>query len=68
MNFTTVVYDNPEKTGHDVDYSQSAQRLEIYYELMVFIILISAVLFIAALLWLKKKPNLPQNKLGAVKI
>jgi len=59
VDFTTVVYDNPEKTSHDVYYSQPAQRLEIYYELMVFIILVPAVLFIGALLWLKKKPNHP---------
>ncbi len=48
--------------------TQPAQRLEIYYELMVVIILVPAVLFIVAILWLKKKPNLPQSKPGAVKI
>jgi hypothetical protein len=68
VDFTTVVYDNPEKTGHEVYYTQPAQRLEIYYELMVVIILVPAVLFIVAILWLKKKPNLPQSKPGAVKI
>ncbi len=68
VDFTTVVYDNPEKTGHEVYYSQPAQRLEIYYELMVVIILVPAVLFITVILWLKKKPNLPQSKPGAVKI
>jgi len=68
VDFTTVVYDNPEKSGHEVYFSQPAQRLEIYYELMVVIILVPAVLFIVAILWLKKKPNLPQSKPGAVKI
>jgi len=68
VDFTTTVYDNPEKAGHEVSYSQPAQRLEIYYELMIFIITIPAVLFIGALLWLKRKPNIPQNKPGAVKI
>jgi len=67
VDFTTVVYDNPEKTGHEVYYLQPAQRLEIYYELMIVIILVPAVLFIGALLWLKRKPNLPQSKPGAVK-
>ncbi len=62
VDFTTVVYDNPEKTGHEVYYLQPAQRLEIYYELMIVIILVPAVLFIGALLWLKRKPNLPQSK------
>ncbi len=68
VDFTTVVYDNPEKTSHEVYYSQPAQRLEIYYELMVVIILVPAVLFIVAILWLKKKPNITQSKPGAVKI
>ncbi len=68
VDFTTVVYDNPEKSGHEVNYSQQAQRLEIYYELMILLIIVPAVMFIVALLWLKKKPNLPQSKPGAVKI
>ena len=68
VDFTSVVYDNPEKTDHEVYHSKPAQRLEVYYELMVFIILVPAVMFIVALLWLKKKPNLPQSKPGAVKI
>ena len=68
VDFTTVVYDNPEKSGHEVYYSQPAQRLEIYYELMVVIILVPAVLFIVAILWLKEKPNITQSKPGAVKI
>ena len=68
VDFTTVVYDNPEKTGHEVYYTQPAQRLEIYYELMVVIILVPAVLFIVVIIWLKKKPNIPQSKPGAVKI
>jgi len=34
-----------------------AQRLEFYYELMVAIILIPAVLFIVALFWMKKSKN-----------
>ena len=68
VDFTTAVYDNPEKSGHEVYYSQPAQRFEIYYGLIVVMILVPAVLFIVALLWLKKKPNIPQSKPGAVKI
>jgi len=48
VDFTTAVYDNPEKTSSEVYYSQPAQRLEIYYELMILIILVPAVLFIGA--------------------
>ena len=48
---------NPEKTDHEDYHSKPAQRLEIY-ELMVFIIL--TLMFIITLLWLKRKPNIPQ--------
>ena len=57
-----------KKLSHETFHIKPAQRLTTYYELMIFIILIPAVLFIGALLWLKKKPNIPQTKPGAVKI
>ncbi len=50
VDFTTVVYNNPEKTTHDASHSKPAQRFEIYYELMIFIILVPAIMFIVALL------------------
>ncbi|MGB0856171.1 MAG: cupredoxin domain-containing protein [Nitrosopumilus sp.] len=68
VDFTTAVYDNPEKTDHEAYHSKPAQRLEVYYELMILIILVPAVLFIGALFWLKRKPDIPQSKPGAVKI
>ncbi|MGI9566946.1 MAG: cupredoxin domain-containing protein [Nitrosopumilus sp.] len=68
VDFTTTVYDNPEKTTHEAFHSKPAQRLEVYYELMILIILIPAVLFIGALLWLNKKPKIRDEKPGAVKI
>ena len=68
VDFSTAVYDNPEKISHEIYHSKPAQRLEIYYELMIIIILVPAVLFIGALLWLKRKPDIPQSKPGAVKI
>ena len=68
VDFTTTVYDNPEKTDHQMSFTQPAQRLQTYYELMLLIIFIPAVLFVIALLWLKKKPNLPENNSSAVKI
>jgi len=68
VDFTTAVYDNPERTSHETYHTKPAQRLTTYYELMLFIILVPGVLFIGALLWLKKKPNIPQEKPGAVKI
>ena len=55
MDFTIIVYDNPEKTNHEVDHSKSAQRFELYCELMLFFLLIPSILFIAALLKEKTK-------------
>ena len=68
VDFTTAVYDNPERTSHETYHIKPAQRLTTYYELMLLIILVPGILFIGALLWLKKKPNIPQEKPGAVKI
>ena len=68
VDFTTAVYDNPEKTTHEVYHSKPAQRLEIYYELMIFLILVPGVLFIAVLIWLTRKPKIREDTPGAVKI
>lgn len=68
VDFTTAVYDNKEKTSHESYHSKPAQRLEVYYEMMVLMVLIPGVLFVGALLWLKRKPDIPQQKPGAVQI
>ena len=68
VDFTTVVYDNSEKTSHEAYHTKPAQRLQFYYELMTIIILIPAVLFIGAIFWLKKKPKLSDSKAGAVNV
>ena len=68
MDFTTVVYANPEKTTHEAFHSKPAQRIELYYELMILIILVPGVLFVGALLWLNKKPKISDEKPGTVKI
>lgn len=57
VDFTAVVYDNAEKSSHEDYHTKPAQRLTLYYELMVFFILVPAVMFIIALLWLKQKPK-----------
>jgi len=66
--FSTIVYDNPEKTTHDQIHVKPAQRLEFYYELLIVIILGPAAIFIVAIFWMKKKPNNSKTKPGAVKI
>ena len=68
VDFTTVVYDNVEKTSHEAFHIKPAQRLEFYYEMAMLFILIPAVMFIGVLLWMKKKPTISQEKPGAVKI
>lgn len=66
VDFTTAVYDNPEKITHETYHTKPAQRLTTYYELMLVIILVPGVLFIGAMIWLKKKPNIPQEKSGVL--
>ena len=66
VDFTTAVYDNPEKTSHESYHIKPAQRLTTYYELMIFIILIPAVMFLIAMFWLKRKPNTTETKSSAV--
>lgn len=69
VDFTAAVYDNPDKTTHEVYHVKPAQRLEFYYELMVFFIVVPAALFIGVIIWLKRsKPSLPPETSGAVKI
>ncbi len=68
VDFTSAVYDNPEKTSHETYHTKPAQRLTTYYELMLFIILIPGIMFIIALFWLKQKPKISDEKPGAVKI
>jgi plastocyanin len=68
VDFTAVVYDNPEKTSHETYHTKPAQRLTIYYELMIFMILVPGIMFIVAILWLKKKPKIQDATSGAVKI
>ena len=66
--FSTIVYDNPEKTSHEQIHVKPAQRLEFYYELLTVIILAPAAVFIVAIYWMKKKPKLSETKYGTVKI
>ncbi|MEX0861915.1 plastocyanin/azurin family copper-binding protein [Nitrosopumilus sp.] len=68
VDFTTVVYDNPEKTSHETYHTKPAQRLSTYYELMLLIILVPGIMFLIALFWLKKKPKIKDEKQGAFKI
>jgi plastocyanin len=68
VDFTTAVYDNPEKTSHEIYHIKPAQRLSTYYELMLFFILVPGVMFLVAMFWLKKKPKIKDDMSGAIKI
>ena len=68
VDFTSAVYDNPEKTSHETYHIKPAQRLTTYYELMIFIILVPGIMFLIALFLLKRKPKIPDSTPGAVKI
>ena len=66
VDFTGVVYDNPEKTTHEAYHIKPAQRLEFYYEMAMAIILIPALMFIGIIIWLKKSSKPPVGKSSAV--
>jgi plastocyanin len=66
--FSTIVYDNPDKITHEQIHVKPAQRLEFYYELFLVIILAPAALFIVAIFWMKKKPKSSKTKYGSVNI
>lgn len=66
VDFTGVVYDNPEKTTHEAYHIKPAQRLEIYYEMAIAIILIPAAMFIGIIIWLKKSSKVPVGKSSAI--
>jgi len=68
VDFTGVVYDNPEKTTHEAYHIKPAQRLEFYYEIAIAIILIPAGMLVGLIIWMKRSPKIPNGKSGAVKI
>jgi len=68
VDFTGVVYDNPEKTTHEAYHIKPAQRLEFYYEMAIAIILIPVGALVGLIIWMKRKPKIPEGKPGAVKI
>lgn len=66
VDFTGVVYDNPEKTTHEAYHTKPAQRLSFYYELAMAIILIPAAMFVGIIIWLKRSPKIRERKSSAV--
>jgi len=64
VQFTAIVYENPEQTSFTDDIVQPTQTLQLYYEIAVAIILIPAALFILILWYMKsgKSTGLPQGQ------
>ncbi|MBT8242674.1 MAG: hypothetical protein HKP34_03050 [Nitrosopumilus sp.] len=62
--FSTIVYDNPEKITTTETMIQPAQRLDIYYELLVAIILVPALMLLGIIIYMKfrKSENYSQEK------
>lgn len=58
VQFTAIVYENPERTSFIDDIVQPTQTLQFYYEIAVAMILIPAALFILILWYMKSgKPT-----------
>ncbi len=58
VQFTAIVYENPEQTSFTDDIVQPTQTLQFYYEIAVAMILIPAALFILILWYMKSgKPT-----------
>ncbi len=55
--FSTIVYDNPEKTTTAEIMVQPAQRLDIYYELLVIMILAPALMLFGIIVYMKFKKS-----------
>jgi len=64
VQFTAIVYENPEQTSFTDDIVQPTQTLQFYYEIAVAIILIPAALFILILWYMKsgKPTGLPAGQ------
>lgn len=57
VEFSTIAHDNADKSAHEVFQAKPAQRLGLYYELMVVIIVVPGILFVSLIFLIKKKPS-----------
>lgn len=63
--FSTIVYDNPEKFSATETMVQPAQRLDIYYELLVAIITVPALMLLGIVIYMKfKKPDIRSQEMS----
>lgn len=60
--FTTMVYDNTEKTFTSEKVIQPAKRIDIYYEILVAVILVPALMLFGIVFYMKyRKPKSKQT-------
>ena len=58
VEFTTIVYDNLEKTSTTEIVVQPARRLDIYYELLVAVIVVPTIMLLGIITFMKfRKPK-----------
>lgn len=62
VEFSTLVHDNPNMGSHKQIQTKPAQRLELYYEIMIIIIVIPVVLFGSLIFMMKRKPRSSNKK------
>ena len=55
--FDTIVYDNPEKTTTSEIVVQPARRIDIYYEMLVLVILVPALMLLGIVLYMKLRKS-----------
>ncbi|MFQ5781647.1 MAG: plastocyanin/azurin family copper-binding protein [Nitrosopumilus sp.] len=69
--FDTIVYDNQEKSTTSEVVIQPAKRIDIYYEILVAVILVPAIMLLGIVAYMKfgkSNKSSEQSKPGAVKI
>lgn len=62
VEFSTIIHDNPSMTSHEQMQTKPAQRLELYYEVMIAIVVVPVVLFGSLIFLMRKKPKSPSKK------
>ncbi|TBR23973.1 MAG: hypothetical protein EPO63_04800 [Candidatus Nitrosotenuis sp.] len=62
VEFSTIIHDNPDMAFHEEIQTKPAQRLELYYDLMMVIIAVPAVLFVYLIFLMKKKSKSSSTK------
>lgn len=62
VEFSTIIHDNPDMAFHEKIQTKPAQRLELYYDLMMAIIAVPAVLFVCLIFLMKRKSKASSTK------